>query len=136
MMPNQTSSGGQTTADDMKSARPDVAQRARDAKESLTARGRNVAETLDDSRSMAADGLDTAASTLHDSVDNLPGGDSLRLVARATADRLSDSADYIRSHDAKRMMADIERFVKGNPGPALVVAAVFGFLLGRSLSRD
>jgi ElaB/YqjD/DUF883 family membrane-anchored ribosome-binding protein len=34
------------------------------------------------------------------------------------------------------MMADAERFVKSNPGPALVIAAVFGVLVGRALSRD
>jgi ElaB/YqjD/DUF883 family membrane-anchored ribosome-binding protein len=34
------------------------------------------------------------------------------------------------------MMADIESVVKKNPGPALVVAAAFGFLLGRALSRN
>ena len=33
-------------------------------------------------------------------------------------------------------MADVESLVKNNPGPALVVAAAFGFLLGRALSRD
>ena len=36
----------------------------------------------------------------------------------------------------KRMMADVESFVKSNPGPALAVATAFGFLLGRALSRD
>ena len=65
-----------------------------------------------------------------------PGGETVRNVARATADRLSTGADYVRSHDAKRMMADVESFVKSNPGPALAIAAAFGFLLGRALSRD
>ena len=67
---------------------------------------------------------------------NLPGGETVRNFARAAADRLNSGADYVRSHDAKRMMADVEAFVKSNPGPALVVAAVFGFLVGRALSRD
>ena len=67
---------------------------------------------------------------------DLPGGETVRNVARATADRLGSSAEYVRSHDAKRMMADVESFVKSNPGPALAVAAAFGFLLGRALSRD
>ena len=96
----------------------------------------DAAAAIDDSRSTAADGLDTAASALHDRADDLPGGETVRNVARATADRLSTSADYVRSHDAKRMMADVETFVKSNPGPALAVAAAFGFLLGRALSRD
>jgi hypothetical protein len=34
------------------------------------------------------------------------------------------------------MMADVETAVKNNPGPALLIAAAFGFLLGRALNRD
>jgi len=96
----------------------------------------DVAAAVAESRSTTADGLDSAASAIHDRADDLPGGDTVRNFARATADRLSTSADYVRSHDAKRMMADVETFVKSNPGPALAVAAAFGFLLGRALSRD
>jgi ElaB/YqjD/DUF883 family membrane-anchored ribosome-binding protein len=97
---------------------------------------RDAAATIDESRSTAADGLDAAASALHDRAADLPGGETVRNVARATADRLGSSAEYVRTHDAKRMMADVESFVKSNPGPALAVAAAFGFLLGRALSRD
>ena len=35
-----------------------------------------------------------------------------------------------------RMMADVETLVKNNPGLALVIAAAFGFLLGRAVIRD
>jgi len=82
------------------------------------------------------DGLDAAASALHDRAADLPGGESVRNAARATADRLGNSAEYVRTHDARSMMADIESLVKSRPGPALAVAAAFGFLLGRALSRD
>jgi ElaB/YqjD/DUF883 family membrane-anchored ribosome-binding protein len=97
---------------------------------------RDAAATLDDSRSTAADGLDAAASALHDKAAGLPGGETVRNAARATADRLGTSAEYVRTHDARRMLADVESFVKSNPGPALAVATAFGFLLGRALSRD
>jgi ElaB/YqjD/DUF883 family membrane-anchored ribosome-binding protein len=120
-MPNQTRSTENSTRDDANTAAGDLTQRARKTAASMTD---------------AADGLDTAASALQDRADDLPGGETVRKVARATADRLSTSADYVRSHDAKRMMADVETFVKSNPGPALAVAAAFGFLLGRALSRD
>jgi ElaB/YqjD/DUF883 family membrane-anchored ribosome-binding protein len=56
--------------------------------------------------------------------------------ARAAAERLSTTADYVRNHDAKRMLADVEGVVKNNPGVSLVVAAVCGFMLGRSLTRS
>ena len=102
----------------------------------MTDTAREAVATIDESRSRAADGLDAAAAALHDRVADLPGGDTVRNVARATAERLGSSAEYVRSHDTKRMMADVEAFVKSNPGPALAVAAAFGFLLSRALSRD
>ena len=134
-MPNRTPSVGNDRADDAETAARGVTQGARTAAASVTDAASDAA-AIDESRSTAADGLDTAASALHDRADDLPGGDTVRNFARATADRLSTGADYVRSHDAKRMMADVETFVKSNPGPALVVAAAFGFLLSRALSRD
>ena len=135
-MPNTTRPGGNPMGDDANTAFGDLTQRARSATASITNAAGDAAAAMDESRSTAADGLETAASAIHDRADDLPGGDTVRNFARATADRLSTSADYVRSHDAKRMMADVETFVKSNPGPALVAAAAFGFLLARSLSKD
>ena len=135
-MPNKTTQGSNPTAADVRTAARDITERARNAAASVTDAAGDAAATIDESRSTAADGLDAAASALHDRADDLPGGETVRNVARATADRLSTGADYVRSHDAKRMMADVESFVKSNPGPALAIAAAFGFLLGRALSRD
>jgi ElaB/YqjD/DUF883 family membrane-anchored ribosome-binding protein len=135
-MPNNTTQGGNPTPADVRTAARDITERARNAVSSMTDAAGDAAAALDQKRSTAADGLDTAASALHDRADDLPGGETVRNVARATADRLSTGADYVRSHDAKRMMADVESFVKSHPGPALAIAAAFGFLLGRALSRD
>ena len=127
-----------TTPDTTTSPRDPGARptRARSATASLTDAASDAAAAFDNSRSTAADGLGTAASALRDSADDLPGGETVRSFARATASRLNASADYVRSHDARRMMSDVERVVKANPGPALVIAAVFGVLVGRALSRD
>ena len=135
-MPNKTTQGSNPTAADVRMSARDITERARNAVSSMTDAAGDAAAALDEKRSTAADGLDTAASALHDRADDLPGGEPVRNFARATADRLSTGADYVRSHDAKRMMADVESFVKSNPGPALAIAAAFGFLLGRMLSRD
>jgi len=135
-MPNKTTQGSNPTAADVRTAARDITERARNAAESVTDAAGDAAAAIDEKRSTAADGLDTAASALYDRADDLPGGETVRNVARATADRLSTGADYVRSHDAKRMMADVESFVKSSPGPALAIAAAFGFLLGRALSRD
>jgi len=124
-MPNETGSVGNPVGDVVDAATADLTQRAR-----------NAAAAIDASRSTTADGLATAASAIHDRADDLPGGDKVRSFARATADRLNTGADYVRSHDTRRMMSDVETLVKSNPGPALIASAVFGFLLARSLSRD
>jgi ElaB/YqjD/DUF883 family membrane-anchored ribosome-binding protein len=134
-VPNKTTQDSNATAD-VKTAARDMTEGARKAAASRSDAARDAAATIDESRSTAADGLDAAASALHDRAADLPGGETVRNVARATADRLGSSAEYVRTHDAKRMMADVESFVKSNPGPALAVAAAFGFLLGRALSRD
>jgi ElaB/YqjD/DUF883 family membrane-anchored ribosome-binding protein len=91
--------------------------------------------TVDEARSMAADRLDSAASAVENRVGDLPGGQRVKDMASAAVGHLSSTADYMRSHDAKRMMADVEEAVKNNPGPALLVAAAFGFVLGRALTR-
>ena len=135
-MPNKSTQDNNPTAADVKTAARDMTEGARNAAASMTDAARDAAATLDESRSTAADGLDAAASALHDRAADLPGGETVRNVARATADRLGSSAEYVRTHDANRMMADVESFVKNNPGPALAVAAAFGFLLGRAMSRD
>ncbi len=134
-MPNKTTQDSNATAD-VKTAAHDMTEGARKAAASMSDAARDTAATIDESRSTAADGLDAAASALHERAADLPGGETVRNVARATADRLGSSAEYVRTHDAKRMMADVESFVKNNPGPALAIAAAFGFLLGRALSRD
>jgi len=109
---------------------------AHDAKQSIADVTSTAAGTVNDGREAAADGLASAASTVHDRADQLPGGPKVKQLAHATADRLSSTADYLRSHDATRMRGDVERLVKDHPGPALAIAAAFGFLLGRALSRD
>jgi ElaB/YqjD/DUF883 family membrane-anchored ribosome-binding protein len=123
-VPNKTTQDSNATAD-VKTAARDMTEGARRAAASMSDAARDAAATID-----------AAASALHNRAEDLPGGETVRNVARATADRLGSSAEYVRTHDAKRMMADVESFVKSNPGPALAVAAAFGFLLGRALSRD
>lgn len=114
----------------------DIADRARDAKESVSEMARTASRKTAEGRETTAGGLDTAASAIHQRADELPGGPRVTEFARAAADQLSTTAAYVRTHDTRQMMADVETVVKNNPGPALMVAAAFGFLLGRAFSRD
>jgi len=98
--------------------------------------GAATADAMDEKRSAAASGLDSAASTLHEKAEMLPGGEKVSRAAHTAADALTKSADYVREHDIKDMVADVTALVKRNPGPALLTAAVLGFLVARTFSRD
>jgi ElaB/YqjD/DUF883 family membrane-anchored ribosome-binding protein len=95
-----------------------------------------AAEKIDANRSSAASGLDSAASAIHEKADNLPGGETVKGAAHVAADALSTTADYVRENDVKSMLADAQKLVRNNPGPALLTAAVLGFLVARAISRD
>ena len=53
----------------------------------------------------------------------------------SASDRLGEAADYIRSRDVKSMAGELQAWVRKNPGPSLLVAAVIGFAAGRAISR-
>jgi len=96
---------------------------------------RAATKNLDEARPAIADRLGTVASTIEDRAENIPGGQRVKEFAQAAADGLSSTADYVRSHDARRMVSDVEAVVRNNPGPALLVAAVLGFIVGRAVVR-
>jgi len=134
-MPKETWPTATTVTDDLKAAGDQVADRAAKAKDAVSNMARSAVDRLGDTRATTADGLETAASALHKGADSLPN-DTVSGYAHSAADRLSTTADYVRRNDVNRMMADVESVVKNNPGPSLVVAAAFGFLLGRAMARD
>ena len=98
--------------------------------------GQKVVDKIDENRGAAASGLESAASALREKADTLPGGERVATAAHATADAVGVAADYVRENDLKAMMADVQKLVKNNPGPALLAAAALGFLIARTFSRD
>ena len=114
----------------------EASDRAREAKDAMFETARAATRKVDEARSVASDQLEGAASAIGEQADTLPGGRRVKEFAQAAADRLSSGADYVRSHDARRMMTDVETAVRKNPGPALLIAAAVGFVLGRALVRD
>lgn len=113
-----------------------TAARATQGTGTVESAARSAQEFVENSRTAAADRLKQAAEAVRDRAPDLPGGDRVHQFAQTTADTLSTTADYIRTHDVHRVVEDVEAVVKRNPGPALLVAAAFGFLVGRALSRD
>jgi ElaB/YqjD/DUF883 family membrane-anchored ribosome-binding protein len=134
-MPNSFEPRNSGIGDKVEAAREGVADKAREASTAISDAARRAGQTIDESRSAWADTLDSTASTIRDGADELTGSSRARDFARGAASRLSGAADYVRSHDTSRMAGDVESMVKNHPGPALVVAAAFGFLLGRALRR-
>jgi len=113
-----------------------VTDAANTAKEKVGDLGQKATNTIDSNRDSAASMLHTAATSLHDSSSKLPGGEKVTGLAHDTAHKLEASADYVRSHDSKAMMADLESFVKSHPGQSLIAAGVIGFLAGRAFSSN
>jgi ElaB/YqjD/DUF883 family membrane-anchored ribosome-binding protein len=101
---------------------------------------RNVADVavdqFDNGRRTAAGGLDTAATALRDTAGQVAGGERLNAFAQAAADRLNTTADYVRKNDANQMLDDVAQLVKDNPKASLLIAASFGFVIGRAVTRN
>lgn len=110
-----------------------IAEKASDAKNAVAGMARGAMDTLNAGRSGAAKGLEAVASGLQEHADVLPGGESVREFARKGADHVTETADYVRGTDLRAMMADVESVVKKNPGPALLIAAGLGFVIGRAV---
>ena len=110
--------------------------RAGDVRESMSDMARTASQTVEDGRKTTAERLASAASAVRDRADQLPGGPKVQQFAHAAAERMNTTADYVRSHDAKRMLSDVTSAVKKNPGPSLVIAAAVGFVLGRAFTRE
>ena len=103
---------------------------------SLSDMARAASAKVEDGRIGAANHLEGAASAVRQHADELPGGPRVQQFAHRAADRLTHTADYLRTADSRRLRGDVETLVRDNPGAALLVAGVFGFLLGRALTRN
>lgn len=78
-------------------------------------------------RAAVAGNLERAAEKL------AAGGERAASLANTTADKLGATAKYVRDHDSKDMMADLQDFARKHPGKSLLTVAVLGFLAGRAL---
>ena len=137
-MPADKFSGGlPPTSSGVPNSSNKVSEAASQIKTKASEMGHSVATQIDNSRGAAAGGIASAAASLHDHAEDLPGGQRVASLAHSAADKMSSTADYIRGHDMDAMVKDIKVLVKNNPGPALLGAAVIGFLFGKAFSsRD
>lgn len=83
-----------------------------------------LVDTLADA---ANDAMSSARSAVTDTA-SLVQGKAARLTKRTTK--------YVKNVDAREMVSDAVGLVKTNPGKALVVALVLGFVAGQMFKRD
>ena len=88
-----------------------------------------------DDASSGTRGYAGAEPTFREKAQEFLGGRRVQEFADAAAEQVNEASDYLRNTDAQRMRTDVERLVRSNPGPAILIAATFGFLLGRTLNR-
>ena len=114
--------------------RQQIGDKVDDAKEKAADLGRKAVSRVDAQREPAAGALDRTADTLHEQTDrwaNTAAG-----AAHATADKIQNVADYVRSHDARAMVDDAGELVRRYPAQTLVAAAAVGFLVGRAFRSN
>jgi hypothetical protein len=125
------------------------ADAARDAAGNLLARaqdkaagmGRDLVAAVDGKRESAANALSSVAGQLHQGGDRMAqaahaGADKVAGLAHGTADKLSTGAEFVRDHDMKAMLQSVETYVRKNPGTAMLVAGVIGFMAARAIRND
>ena len=121
---------GRTSASDVAGLTEQTGQKAAQIKETVSDLGRKAGDKIDERRMRAAD-VESTASTLHERGDRLASTTSNAM--HKTADKIQTAADYLREHDTRAMMGDLEAMVRRYPGQALAAAAVIGFFAGRAL---
>jgi len=105
------------------------------AKEKASEVAERAAGAVDMRRGSAASTLDSAAKGLHQSADRIPGGPAVSQFAHKTADKIGQTAGYVRDHDVRDMLADVTSYIKAHPAQTLIAVAALGFLAGRAVRR-
>jgi ElaB/YqjD/DUF883 family membrane-anchored ribosome-binding protein len=110
-----------------------VTDMASQAKNTAAEWGRSAATTVDRNMKSAAGALENTAHALR---DRAPATGRVNEIATATADKIENTARYLRDHDTSDMVAGVESMVRRNPGAALASALAVGFLIGTAMRRD
>lgn len=135
-MPNNSTTFGNYAADEASTLGDKLSDSVSQVKDKVSSLGTAAANKIDENREAAAAGLKRAASSMHENAGSMSGGDQLTSMAHSAADALDSTGNWFRDHDSTRMMADVSRLVKNNPGPSLIAAVVVGFLFGRAFTSN
>jgi ElaB/YqjD/DUF883 family membrane-anchored ribosome-binding protein len=116
-------------ADAASTVREQVGEKASQVKTRLSGMAQSATDAVNSGRLSTANRLDNAASYMHEQTERI------RTAGHHAADRVSSTAAYVRSHDARDVAGDLQSMIRTYPGPAILAAAALGFLMGRALSR-
>jgi len=119
----------------MDKTREQMSDATQDAKQKVEELGRHAESRVDAAREPTASKLEGAASTLRQKADNLPGGPRVRDAAYSAANKLTDAANYVRTHNVRDTAADVDRTVRRYPAQSMLAALCVGFLAGRLIRR-
>src|ERR1700730_7322334 len=111
-----------------------IGDTAAPAKEKAAQLGRSAVRRVDEGRTSAAGALQSTADSLRSGAQS--SGEAISNVANRTAEKLESTANYVRDHDFRGMMQDVEEVVRRNPTPSLFAAIAVGFLMGSALRRS
>ena len=97
--------------------------------------GQKVTETIDEQRQATASTLRNAATTLYTEAERLPG-ERIKSIAQGAAERIDQTSEYIRQHNAPAVLDDVTQLARRYPGRTIIVSLAVGFLLGRLFTSD
>jgi len=112
-----------------------LGQRARemteDARQKAEEVGQQARERAEQGKEATASGLDTAADQIRERIGQ--GEGTAAQAGTKVADKLENTATYLREHETGEMWHDFERYVKDHPVQAAVGALAAGFFVGRMM---
>ena len=97
--------------------------------EAKSALGEKLNSGADAGMNKAADGLGTAAEKMRTRAEEDEGVRATMEVK--AADAMDKTADFLKTHDSKELMTDLEEFVKAHPIQAAVGALAAGYVIGK-----
>jgi ElaB/YqjD/DUF883 family membrane-anchored ribosome-binding protein len=120
-----------STASQLKEKASGMADRA---KGKVQEWGDTAAAKIDEKRTTTAGALESTAWKMHSAAD--AGARKFSSAVHSAAEGVQSTATYLREHDTRQMMSDVEDIVRRRPGQSLLIAAAVGFLVGRAFRRD
>lgn len=139
-MQDNTNTNTNTNTDQARQSVNEVAGQTKQAAEQVTDQARQAARTQAATRKdQAAQGLSVVSSAVRDMSDKLRQSDqtsSYAQYADQAAHQIQRFSGYLRDHDVRQVVGDVEGWVRRDPALALGGAFVLGLVAARFLKSS